>query len=252
MAFLKSKPPAEKIPQAPPVPTSPGTATVPPIHDDPEIFAAVALVTQLSEGTNRLAREKEMMALEWRFGPGATESGVMPGGERDRRERARLALLQAELAANTAATTKAVQPHNDPAIAAALGVLGGDPLPPRNDRVARLQDLARKTAIIDTARRSAIMRRDELLADRSRDLSMALRPRHDAQLAEIYRAALALSRLVDAERDFRASLIAKGYDPAPDQIGALNMGSLLLLGSERVWDSEISTIRRQLEDRGII
>ena len=71
-------------------------------------------------------------------------------------------------------------------------------------------------------------------------------------LVTFYRACQQLASEVENERKFQAEFVIAGYDPVPDKIGQPFITSPLMLGSEARLDSQISTFRRHLEDRGIL
>ncbi len=256
MAFLSSKGAHKRsydelVPEKPlPVPSSPATINLRQLAEDPEIAAATDLLGKLREAAAQFEHEKERLDLEYYFGEGRQFVEGASDGPRDVRLRERLKVLQAQAPTMPTSSPSGAHPDND--IASALSLIAGAPIPPSDDRSARRREIARKIATIDMALRKQQLLYHELVADKSHAISDALRPQHDALLVEIFQAAQKLSRLVDDERDFRASVIVRGYDPSAEIIGPLNSSAALILGSERQYDSEISRIRRQLEDRGLL
>ena len=92
----------------------------------------------------------------------------------------------------------------------------------------------------------------ELKAEKSADRCRALQAHRNAIHVELYKTLQRAAMLSDCECEFRAAIIAAGYDLRPDIVGPPFISAPLVLGSERQHDSQISTWRRHLQDKGIL
>jgi hypothetical protein len=137
-------------------------------------------------------------------------------------------------------------------IARALELARGETVEEPPDRQERLKRLRAELRILEAGFAAIDVAMEELRAELSHAVAQQLRPRHKQIMRSVWDAAAALSAAIDAERAIYASAITSGYADRPDilQRPALRAGAML--GSLQEWDSEISHLRRRLEQQGIL
>jgi hypothetical protein len=223
---------------------------VTPLADDEDYAAAVALLAALRARDERRQQELDRLALEGAF---ESKPNGAADGPRDKTLRERLSKLQAlEDYWHQESTDPAPLNIPAPALARGLELLrGGDALPEMS-RQERLDRLHREGLVLDDAIRFQAGVVDEVRDAKSYRMCLSLKAHHDAVLLTFYRAAQALAAITDREREFRSAVIMAGYEVRPDLIGPPFISAPLMLGSERQYDSQISTYRRHLQDQGVI
>ena len=219
------------------------------LRDEAEMQPIIATLSVLRDLHTRLEKERDRLGLETYFADNRSLTNTTPDGPRDKMLRARLQRLQAD---NPPKPQAVIPGAPDPLVAAALALLDGAKAVPAETRATRQIAVDRELQVVGaglTVQEAAYAEMESKLSHRK---SEALRPEHDTMILEIFRATQALTRLVDAERAFRADILRGGYMISPDVIGPPNMSGLLSLGSEQQHDSQISTYRRHLESLGVL
>ena len=213
-----------------------GSVGIPPITDDAAFARAGDLLTALKAQLVEAERAVKIAELEPWAGRGskADQANVAHQLRRLRAE-------QATVAPNPKA----------PALDRAIDLIFGKRAPaatPADDTAQARQD-------IDTLG-EAIGAQSEIVENLRGELSLAmakqLSSEHRARVLALYRAAQALVRARDAETDLHSDLIAAGYIYRADILPNFNLGGAYAIGSESTWDSQISTLRRTLEERGVL
>lgn len=233
------------------------TTTLTPISANPRFAAASAIMVRLTAGLSALDREIDALRIEQHLGTLGAESARTLRNQ-DLRER-----LDRHRAASPKEKPK---PQAAPAaddlpapVVVALEALDAGARARRSEKLAELEYLrAGARAEVDLLEadrvvvQRAIVAQQEVL-DRLRDeLSAQVAEHRKAAKRErvlaVFRAAQQFAGAIDAERDFDRESAEAGYTPRPDLLPTITLRSALVLGSERFFDSEISRVRRLLEE----
>jgi hypothetical protein len=109
---------------------------------------------------------------------------------------------------------------------------------------------------IDHAVRVRIFAQKELVEQVRHELSVEqaqrVKPQQRAAVLAIFRAAQALAAAVDSEEALRATVLENGFLWLPELLPSPKLHSALVLGSETDPGSEISRVRRLLEDLKVL
>jgi len=214
------------------------------IDDDHRFSAATAILRTLEDGVAQIERDADSLRIE-------DYLGQAPHDHRKPRT-GRSAMLQERLKKNRA-TQKTAEPGPTTSdlpsiVAAALEVLRGARPPARLNRKAIITQLEGDRDLIYQAIReqTAIVNgiRDELVTAqnmRDREAWLAIQLRK-------FRALQTVVAIKEEEDDFRKSRAEAGYTWRADILPTTAARPMLILGSERDWDSEISRARRFLEE----
>ena len=216
------------------------------ISEEPALQPVEATLNELRALHLRMSREVEILDLEARF----AHRPPTGNSERDQLLAARLALLQKQTP--PAAQQTATQGGQTQAVATALALADNSAPVPVTDKTARRADLARRLELVDLALREQEILADTIRADLSRSKSQEVQEQHNTLAVAMFKAAQAFARATSAERQLRAELLRGGYTIAPDLISPPTLSAALVLGTEDQHDSQISTVRRHLEAKGII
>lgn len=220
------------------------------LDDDPDFIRENALLVAFRARDNRRRQEQERLALEAEFSTKATDT---KDGPRAARLRARLTMLNG-LPDYFTAPSSDPEPLTipKPALARGLEMLRGGEAKPEMTRAEKLERLHRDGLVLEEAIRFQAEVVNELRATKSYEVCVALKEHHDAVLLAFFRAAQAFAAVTDRERQFRAAVIEAGYEARHDLIGPPFITASLMLGSEQQHDSQVSTYRRHLQEKGII
>ncbi len=216
---------------------------LPRLGDDAEVDAAAGRLRALADRVRLLDLQLEAILHHQHL----DQHLATNDGPRLAMQRARLAVVEAEIAAAAPPLPKADDATLDPAIARGLELLKGAPLPADDDPNARAKRLRREKEIVDAAWRAASNAYDALVAEKSAEVVRAVQPAHEALILAQFRAAQALAAATDAEADFRREVQAAGYQAPEHLLRRPVFAAATMLGSETHWDSAISTLRRTLE-----
>lgn len=221
------------------------TQTLERIDSDPQYAAASLVLQTLQNGMQAVEREIGSLRLE-----GYLSQSRVTRDPREKDLRERLAKNRASAPQLSETPVSGDMPL---VVAQALELLRAGVRPEQRDRpalIAKLQtdfELLHE-AIIAHAPVVEELRSALIAAQAARDLE------HWAALQlRKFRVAQALAAIKDEEDDFRKSRIDAGFAPwRNDLLPTVASRPVLVLGSERDWDSEISRTRRQLEEQKII
>jgi hypothetical protein len=220
------------------------------LADHPVFAREVARENAFRELHDHICKALERLALEGHFA-NRPPSGASDG-ERDAVLRARLVKLQALPAYRSTDSTEPAPADVPPALAAALGLLKGEDVPPEVSPAERRARLERERQTLKEAMQLQAGIVEQLRAELSYEVCKELKAHHDAVLVAFLRALQTSAALADKERDFRSALLIAGYEIQPDLLPAPFIAAPVLLGSERRYDSQISNYRRFLQQRGIV
>jgi hypothetical protein len=203
--------------------------------------AASSILRVLEEGLWQNERERDALAIEDHLSRRPNDPRAEVMRERLRKHRGA-----------QKPEAPAAEPDMPRPVVAALELLRAGARPTRVDRkalIAQLEDDAdvlREAIIAQTAVVDAI--RSEL----SGELAVRLKSEYKALVVAQYRAAQALAAATDAEREFRRAVIEAGFIWRTDLLSAPLLRSALILGSERDFDSDVSRMRRALEQQKVL
>jgi hypothetical protein len=221
---------------------------VPPLAEDAEFAPAAQLLSALSARYELVKDVITLVQLEEYLRPRAFN----PKSPADIEARHRLRFLRAKVKLGEIyepVATAGVRPE----IAKAMKLLQGEPVAAPITPAARLEQCHRELAVLDDAIRAQNEILEEIRARKALELAQRLARRNDELLVAHFRAAQQLVRATAAVRELHAAVIAGGYGPPrSDFMPAYLARGALLLGEETVHGSDISTVRRQLEQRGLV
>jgi hypothetical protein len=211
---------------------------------NPQYAEADATLRFLIDGLAGIQRQLDTIRIE----------GLLQSRPNDRHASA----LRERLRKNGAATTAG--PASNPIssdvpseVAAAVTLLkAGTAAPRRLDRGKQISQLEDDAIVV----RAGIFAQEAILADLRAAASVALAPRllkyQQARVLARHRALQAAAHEEDELRDLRIAVTSSGRVYPHDLLPEPTFRSILILGSERDWDSEISRNRRLLEELKIL
>lgn len=220
-----------------------------PIESNERFASAAAILRTLQEGQRTLESRLDALRVEERLAFASTETDTQRS-----RMRKRLAELRA---AAPSTSTSGAQPDSQlpSVVSAALELLRTGVAPARGDTRRTRKDFAQDRERLEDDReivhRAIVFQQsavDAVHGDLSADAERARGAAHRERVLAIYRAAQEFAAKVDALREADAEYTGAGYGRRYDLNPAPMMRSALILGSEADWDSEISRVRRQLEE----
>jgi hypothetical protein len=207
---------------------------------------------------DRVARDnKEATAPRFKPVPWAKPGGGRADTLRARLKRNRAELIKLEKEREKALAAAGIAPKPKPsvsatAVATALTLIRDGVRPERRDWAAERSQLQDDIQVCNAARQEQQLVVDAVRDKLSFELAVRLRSEHRAMVLKLYRALQATAK-ADAElRTLRASILKGGYLLRHDVLPQPTIGSTLVLGDESEFDSEISRVRRQLEQMGIL
>ncbi|MFZ1905221.1 MAG: hypothetical protein WAU56_07500 [Steroidobacteraceae bacterium] len=210
------------------------------IDSSPRFATAAAILHTLEEGLRAIERESDALRLEDYLGRSRLKADPRSGELRQRLKTLR----------ESARTTQAppVDTELPPPVKAALELLRAGVRPARRDLAALLEQLEDDKAVVREAicAQHAIV--EAIRGDLSADVARDVRTAHRELVLTQYRAAQQFAAAIDAERELRRSITGAGYTWRDDLLPAPTMRAALILGSEAEFDSEISRVRRMLEE----
>lgn len=221
---------------------------IPALGEDPEYRPAAALLATLEAKHRALTDLIEMLELERHLRTRPLDSKSTTSLE----QHARLRRLKAAVAATR--EPKAPASANElPEIAEALALIAGKPVRPPPDMAAQLAKLREDRDVIERAIRVQSEVVEDIRATKAYALAQRLADRNNALLIEHFRAAQELVRATAAVRALHADVTRAGYGlPRTDIMLSPLLRGALLLGNEVDWNSEIATLRRFLESKGLL
>jgi hypothetical protein len=223
----------------------PADVAIPSVHNDPAYVAATELLKTFRDHLALLERQRLRLIIE-------RELRDKPVGSSriiDTQLRAQLAALQADPPFTPATPGRTALPNaQSPAIAAALAIVDGAPMPPELDHGDQLAEIDRRQDAIQAAIFEATTERDRIAAELSFTFSTQLRHAWDSLHLEVYRSSQANARASARLQAFARRMTEAGIQPRSDIIKMCPVRAPLMHGSESDWNSEISQHRRQLEE----
>lgn len=215
-----------------------------PITTNPQYKAAAAVLETLRVGLSALEQEAAALRIEM------TMPTAPPKAQRTKDLKSRLAAHRAKAPCKVEST-----PPNVPrAVHLALEIIEGSALEVEHARRTR-EDVTALLAQLEADKRtvhSGIVVQGEVVDEiRSRlsfETATRLKAEHRSLVLAQYRAAQALSAATTAEQTFHRTVTDAGFTWRADVLVAPSMRSALMVGDEGVYDSEISRVRRMLEE----
>jgi hypothetical protein len=239
------------------------TTTVKPIESDQRFAAQAQTLRVLEHGLSAIEAELDALNIEWHLGhhkiaedpQGRVRENKLRLNSRNAQLRARLTAHRAKVPAPK--TEEPAAGELPSTVATALEIIRGSRPALRVNQKTLQKTLIEQLENDRDAIRSAIFvqapivdaLRDELIAQRAMQDREAWRA---IQLRK-FRALQALAAIKDEENDFRKSRFDAGFAPwRSDLLPEYASRTMLVLGSERDWDSEISRMRKALEEAKIL
>jgi hypothetical protein len=220
---------------------------IPRLDELPEVMQTVALAEHLN--SERAKRERQAMILILRDDLRSKQRSVTPGALKPNK----IVELETRLEALQAITPAPV-PMGDalrgdasPEVAAALAIIARRPAP-------KMPAPSELNAEIFEIRKAEIVVAERLNGLRSManfEMHLALRDRQRDLAVAVYHAAVILSEVVAAERQFDAELVALGYQPRTDIFVWPVLPAAYQLGHLADRNSQLSEAKRRFEARGI-
>jgi hypothetical protein len=220
------------------------------IDSNPRYAPAAAILRTLQEGMQEIQQETDVLRIEAYLGG---QAAALQGSDNQQTKDLRERVKKHRAKAPPRKPESTVETGLPAAIAAALELLRIGTRPPRRDLRALIAQLEEDHGIVHAAviEQNAIVDsiRNELVAEQAtRDQE----PWNALQLRK-FRALQVVTALADEEADFRQARVGAGFVPwRSDLLPTIGSRPMLVLGSEREWDSEISRMRRQLEEQRLI
>jgi len=222
---------------------------MPRVADDAEFAAASALLGLFRDHLALLERQRMRLIIERELDGRPAD----PRSPNDTSLRARLASLQADPPFTPATPGRAALPNApSPAIAAALAIVDGAPMPPALDHGAQLAEIDRRHAAVRVGIFEATDECDRIANEVSFRLCLEVQPRWDAAQVRLFRAAQALATEAQVVKDLRRDMVDAGIRPLSHVIRMAPVRSPLFLGSEMDWNSEIAGWKRLLHSWGLL
>lgn len=210
---------------------------------DARIADARAVMNVLQEGLREIDKELDAIRLE-RY---LSTSGLQ---KNQRALRDQLKELRESMRAGNAAPP-AGGGDLPTAVAKALALLREGTQPPLKD-ARTVEQLEGNRKIIREAICEQTPIIEELVSGRGAAIQRTMRPEWDKEQLELFRALQVAAAKADVVRKRRQSVIADCGVWRPDILAEPIWRSVLVLGSESEWDSEISRARRTLEELKIL
>lgn len=213
------------------------------LADDPEFKTQDALLSRLKAKHAELSAERETLVVG---------NYLRTLGEDERKS-----LLERR---KPLPTPTVAQPDPAPSrdsvpaeVARALPLLDGhSPSVPWADLEHRLKQLDHYSDILGPAVRAQSKVVDEIRQRKSGEIFRRARDWHARRLVEMYRAAQQLGSAVIAMGRLSELARAAGYEPKPHLLARGSLPAAFGIGFEDRYDSQISRLRRDLEEQGLI
>jgi hypothetical protein len=223
-------------------------------EDLPAAAPFLAIERTLKASLQRIMDERDLIHVERHLAGAMGSLGVAPPtGEKAKEFRERRDRLKAKLKVGT---TEPPAPKADAlpeTITRALEVFSPDKgvkdRPAPGARLAELDEMeiTVSAGLYDISAMIAQMR-----GDAGYEQAKALAKHHGALSLQLFRAAQQFAESAERERSLRTAFTSAGYSPRYDVLPGLQLGAVLVLGSEHNFDSQLSAYRRFLEDRKIL
>jgi hypothetical protein len=207
----------------------------------------------LKAHAQRIADETALIHTERYLAGSAGASGaVPPKGAKAQEFREKRDRLKAKLKVGAQEPAKP-QPGDLPgSVVRALAVFESNAPKDRPTQGARLAELADMQIVVEDGISAVRILIDEQRRDASYDEAQKLQKRHGELSVLLFRAAQAFAEAAEAERSLRSAHTSAGYSPRYDVLPGLQLGAVLVLGTESDYASQISQYRRFLQSKGLI
>jgi hypothetical protein len=222
---------------------------VEPITTNARFNAELSRLRDLEKGQRRLEREISRLRAERH----------LERRPNDKRALAALKALESRAAedgeASTATPAGASESPAPSAVTEAFDIINDSTpaaSPPPVDRNERADRLEKRLPKLLKGIRAQSELVEQLRYELSVELASRLKAHQRAAALAIFRAAQALAAAVDSEEALRATVLENGFLWLPELLPSPKLHSALVLGSETDPGSEISRVRRLLEDLKVL
>jgi hypothetical protein len=207
----------------------------------------------LRNNRERIEDERALLSIE-NYLSGGTGPGLsVPKGPKAQEFAERREQLKKKLKISTVEPAPRPPGVVPPEVKAGLEIFSaGAPKAPQN-HAGRLSELADMEIVVDEAIRINAKQIEELRGQVGFEAAKQLQKKHDALCVSLFRASQKLAEAAEAERSLRVAYTSTGFRPRSDLLPApAILSSILLLGSEADWESQISQYRRFLQQRNLL
>jgi hypothetical protein len=232
-------------PVAPPKASKARVISIPGRDDDKGYAEGAAILRTLMEGRSGFLRDRDTLVV-------SNQLGKQSKG-------ARSDDLRKRLAQNRAASPKKSEPAPAagslaPQVEIALALLrnGTRPTHLLRDHAKMLAELDQDLDVVQEAIAVQQSLLERIAAELSLKVAENIKAKHRELVLQQFRSAQQFAAANDKLRELRQAVAESGHQWVPDALPEPVSRAQLMLGSETQWDSEISRIRRFLEDQKII
>jgi hypothetical protein len=222
-------------------------------EDLPAAKPLLAIERTLKASLQRIMDERDLIHIERHLSGAMGSQGVVaPTGEKAKEFKERRDRLKTKLKVGSV-EPPAPKPGALPdSIVRALEVFSDKAVKDRPAPGARLTELDEMEIVVTAGLYdiSAMIR--DLRADAAHDEAQKLKKRHGELSLELFRCAQKFAESAERERSLRAAFTSAGYSPMHHILPGLQLSSVLVLGSESDYTSQLSSYRRFLEDRKLL
>jgi hypothetical protein len=222
-------------------------------EDLPTAKPLLAIERTLKANLERIADETALIHVE-RYLSGAMGAlgASPPKGAKAEEFREKRDRLRAKLKVGTPEPAKPQAEDLPDSVRRALEVFSDKKEKDRPSQAARLAELADMEIIVSEGIGAVRALIDEVRRDASYDEAAKLQKRHGELSLALFRAAQQFAEAAEAERSLRTAFTGAGYSPRYDQLPGLQLGAVLVLGTESDYASQLSQYRRFLQDKGLL
>jgi hypothetical protein len=224
-------------------------------EDIPAVVPLLEIDRTLRKNLERLDDERELISVERYLSGAMSMAGVSaPQGYRAQRFTEKRDKLRAKLQLADVEPAAVKTGELPGSVVRALEVFSSADAGknPRTEE-SRLVELQNMQIIVEAGFRDVRAMLDKLRSDAAFDQAKPLQKRHAELLVALFRAGQRFSEAAAAERDLRTALTSAGYVARTDLLPApAILSSVLTLGHEADWQSQISEYRRFLQQRKLL
>jgi hypothetical protein len=218
-------------------------------EDLPKAQPFLAIERTLRASLQRIVDERDLIHIERHLAGAMGSLGIAPPtGEKGKEFRARRDTLKAKLKVGT---TEPPAPKADAlpeTITRALEVFSDKAVKDRPAPGARLTELDEMEITVSAGLYDISAMIAQMRGDAGYEQAKALQKRHGELSLELFRCAQKFAESAERERSLRTAFTSAGYSPRYDVLPGLQLGAVLVLGSENDFSSQLSAYRRFLED----
>lgn len=207
----------------------------------------------LKANLQRITDETALIHTERYLAGSLGASGaVPPKGPKAAKFREKRDRLKAKLKVGAPVPAKPKPGALPDSVVRALAVFESNTPKDRPAQGMRLAELAEMEIVVSEGIGAVRTLIDEMRRDASYDQAAILQKRHGELGLALFRAAQAFAEAAEAERSLRTAFVGAGYSPRYDQLPGLQLGAVLVLGTESDYSSQLSQYRRFLQSRGLL